>query len=239
MNKSKTEPPVIRKNDEFHNSKLFTFYSELPQFKFHVLPEKFNESPIRPAIMKVLREGIPSEEGLGKLRYALNAQEIKEQLSNNPSSDVKNVTYTNLYFHLKKMLEVEVIQIVAYVIERSHRIAFYGRSARLIFFNDPSKHLNLFKSRFEELTKLLTILDPKMDEKAFGRLSEQYYALEEEQIMKIAKWMADNEGVISKNRLNIDYIYKALKTILDFENTGNKSISEVMEQMKYHEREVE
>ena len=239
MKKSKTEPPIIRKNEEFLNSKLFTFYSELPQFKFHVLPEKFNESPIRPAIMKVLREGIPSEEGLGKSRYALNAQEIKEQLSNNPSQAVKDVTYTNLYFHLKKMLEVEVIQIVAYVIERNHRIAFYGRSARLIFFNDPSKHLNLFKSRFEELTKLLKILDPKMDEKAFGRLSEQYYALEEEQIMKIAKWMANNEGVISKNRLNIDHIYKALKTILDFGNAGNKSIGEVMEQLKYQEREFE
>ncbi len=96
----------------------------------------------------------------------------------------------------------------------------------------------MYELRFAELVKLLKILDPKTDDTIFGRLPEQYFAVEEEQNLKIAKWIAENEGVVSKNKLNINHIYKALKAILNFGNTGNKSIGEVIEQMKLPEREV-
>ncbi|MHA1444381.1 MAG: hypothetical protein ACTSR4_06490, partial [Candidatus Hodarchaeales archaeon] len=157
MKDNETEPPVIRKDDDFSQSVIFKFHSEIPKFKFFILPKQFNESPIRPAIMKVLREGIHSEESNKKPRYALNAQEIKERLSTFTSPEVKDVTYTNLYFHLKKLLEADVIQIIAYVIKRNPRIAFYGRTARLILHNDPSSELKKIKSNFKELTKLVKI----------------------------------------------------------------------------------
>ncbi len=182
--------------------------------------------------MKSLREGIHSEEGIEQSRYALSAQEIKNQLSTYSSPEVKNVTYTNLYFHLKKMLEVGVIQIVAYVIERNHKIAFYGRTARLIFHSDPSKHLQSYKLRFDELAKLIKILNPEIDNKILVRLPEQYRAIEDERSVKIAKWMAENEGIISKNRLNMDLIYKALNIIIKVSNIDDQSISDVTELLK-------
>ena len=227
MPEIRSEVPIIRKDDEFSHSKIFRFYSKLPEYKFLVLPKKFNESPIRPAIMTVLREGIYSKNGEEPIRYALTAQEIKEHIGRAPFPEVKNVTYTNLYFHLKKMLEAEVIQIVAYVIEGNHRIAFYGRTARLIFFNDPSSELKLYKSRFEELTRLIKLLDTEIDMQIFDNLPDQYYNDEETKARKIAKWMAKNEEVITGNGLNMDHIFKALMKIINSSNINEKAFKEV------------
>ena len=232
MKVKQPEPPIIRKNDDFSHSVIFRFHSEIPKYKFFILPKQFNDSPIRPAIMKVLREGIHSEEGSKKHRYALNAQEIKERLSTFTSSEVKDVTYTNLYFHLKKLLEAGVIQIIAYVIERNHRIAFYGRTARLILHGDPSSELKEIKSSFEELTKLIKILNPEFDTQLFDQLPEQLLADGEEKAIIIAKWMARNEEIITENELSFNLIFSALKKILFSGNIEDESLREVMKVLK-------
>ena len=229
MTDSEYEPPVIRKDSNFKHSRIYSFHSELPQFKFTTLPKQFNESPIRPSIMTILREGIFSKDSNDQLRYALSAQEIKELLSNSPLAEVKNVSYTNLYFHLKKMLEARVIQIVAYVVERNHRIAYYGRTAKLIFFSDPSTQLQNYKSSFEELANLLRILHPEIDTKIFDQYPAKYLADEEEKAVQIAKWMAKNEDVISKNGLNINQIYKAMKILIDYSDIKDEAIKEIVE----------
>ncbi len=236
MKDNEPEPPVIRKKDDFSHSVIFKFHSEIPKFKFFILPKQFNESPIRPAIMKVLREGIHSEAGIEQPRYALNAQEIKERLSTFTSPEVKDVTYTNLYFHLKKLLEAGVIQIIAYIIERNHRIAFYGRTARLILHGDPSSELKKIKSSFEELAKLVKILNPEIDTKIFEQLPEQYLADEDEKAIIIAKWMAMNDEIITENGLSFDEIFSALKKILKSGYIENESLRELMELLKLLKR---
>ena len=137
-------------------------------------------------------------------------------------------SYTNLYFHLKKMLEARVIQIVAYVVERNHRIAYYGRTAKLILFSDPSTQLKTYKSSFEELANLLRILHPEIETKIFDQYPEKYLADEEEKAMQIAKWMAKNEEVISKNGLDINQIFKAMKILIDDSNIEDQTIKEIM-----------
>ena len=221
------DPIVIRKDDDFIHSEIFTFYSKIPKFKFFKLPKNFNESPVRPAIMRVLREGIQSEDSNNKQRHALNAQEIKKELSTYPEPEIKNITYTNLYFHLKKLLEVNVIQIVAYVIEKNHRTAYYGRTARITLFGDTSSELKEYRLKFDELKKFLKVIDPQIDEKIFDQLPERIVEREDKKAKKIAKWMAENEKFIAENRLNVGYIFSALKSLTDSENIDNEVVKKI------------
>lgn len=101
---------------------------------------------------------------------------------------------------------------------------------------DPSSELKKIKSSFEELAKLVKILNPEIDTKIFEQLPEQYLADEDEKAIKIAKWMAMNDEIITENGLSFDEIFSALKKILKSGYIENESLRELMENLKLLKR---
>ncbi len=220
--------PIVRFDSSCSCPELYSFIQSIDKVKVLELPKGFNKSPIRPAIMKALREGI-EDENVKQRRYALNAREIKQELDKNKSlfdnlgqenqqiSEKKGtppeISYTNLYFHLNKLLEVGAIHIVVIAIERSHRIAYYGRAAHVILPRDPGTELAYYEEIFEEFGKLVRILKPEINIEEIKNIPKQYYQLKIERESSIAHWVADLAHIIREENLNLTTIFSAVKTI--------------------------
>ncbi|MFX0139284.1 MAG: hypothetical protein ACFFDN_36925 [Candidatus Hodarchaeota archaeon] len=216
---------VIRRNSCKMCPELYSFHKTIPKYKLISIPKGYDNPPVRPAIMQILRNGIIDEDDQGNSlpRYALNAREIKNQLEEYKDPDIKKISYTNLYFHLNKLLEFEAIQIVAMVIERSHRIAYYGRSAYIILKTDPEAELQKYQEMFSEIDKLLRILRPDIKIGDVETLSKRYYEFKSKRFGDLARWLAKYESIIRDENLDLNVLLMALN-LLDTLNPEYKEL---------------
>ncbi|MFX0185710.1 MAG: hypothetical protein ACFE95_21705 [Candidatus Hodarchaeota archaeon] len=216
---------VIRRDSGKTCPELYSFHEKIPKYKLIRIPKGFDDPPVRPAIMQILRKGIIDYDVQGKKlqRYALNAREIKKQLEEFTDPDIKKISYTNLYFHLNKLLELGAIQIVAMVIERSHRIAYYGRSAYIILKSDPEAELQLYQKMFTEIYKLIKVLRPDVKIGDINTLSKKFFEYKSRRYEDIGKWLANHESIIRDENLDLNILFKSL-SLLDTLNPEYKTL---------------
>jgi hypothetical protein len=229
--------PEIREDEK---DLLFTFYEKIEKVKVIEVPKGFNENPIRPAIMAILRVGI-KDITLNQTRYALNTLEIKDILetdnnliqklkekkltSKTRSSQTKkdkeeeSISYTNLYFHLSKLEEVSAIYKVANVIERSHKIAYYGRTAHIILPSSPSYELKHYKDIFNEFGKFVQVIESKIEIKNPELIAEKYYQLKSQRQQILAMILADYEQILLEKNIDMNKLFESFK-VLDSQYSG-------------------
>ncbi|MHA2226883.1 MAG: hypothetical protein ACXAC8_16840 [Candidatus Hodarchaeales archaeon] len=229
---NKESIPKISSPTDKPNSILYSFHENIDKVKMLKIPTGFNDSPMRPSIMKILLDGIKDEETKLK-RYALNAREIKQELDKNAiliqqlnlrkkKTEITEISYTNLYFHLNKLLEIGAIKTIAFVIEKSHRIAYYGRTSHVILLHTPEK-VQWFDEVFEEFGKITQIVLPNVKKEDIEKIKAEYLVLKSERQAKIANWVADREQMIRKEDANLIRIYEAL-TLFDRINPEYQAI---------------
>jgi hypothetical protein len=235
--------PRIR-ND---NKKLLvSFYEDVEKVRIIEVPKGFNKNPIRPAIMAILRNGFEDKD-LQQKRYALNALEIKDLLnedekllkrlkqlkkgeisdSQDEMNEKNEVSYTNLYFHLRKLEEVKAIKKVAYVIEKSHKIAYYGRTARFILPTDRDFEQQYYKETFGEFGKFMKLIETEDDLEDFYEVGEEYYKLKSQRAKNLTMILANHEQLLIKNQIDIDKLFSCLK-IIDMQSPEYNNILEAM-----------
>ncbi len=208
-------------------AEIYTFQNKIPKFKIINTTKEFQESPIKPAIMKALSEGVHDAQSQtqDQLRYALTAKEIKQKLESTDNPKVKKVSYTNLYFHLNKMEEAGIIKQIAKVIEKSHRITYYGRSAHVVLLNSPETEIEKITQSLTELFKLMKIINAEFPDIKVNILAEQFFQEKEELNSNLAKWIADNIDIIRNNNLDVSKIFKGLK----FSEVRNSKINKIFD----------
>ncbi|MFX0171748.1 MAG: winged helix-turn-helix domain-containing protein [Candidatus Hodarchaeota archaeon] len=205
--------------------KIYSFnIKDIPLIKYVGIPKQTYEShPIRAAIMRILLEGIT--EGRPNNRYALNVKEIKKLLKERKQTDI---SLTNLYFHTNKLLNAEFITVVETFKEKRHKIAYYGRSARIIVFYDPEHQVQKHQEKFFEFIKFVKLLNPNLRVTEFENLSEQYFELTEKHTKKLVYWLADYVELIDKENLDFIKIHEVLKVI----DTFNTEYASIMTKLK-------
>ncbi|MFX0185591.1 MAG: winged helix-turn-helix domain-containing protein [Candidatus Hodarchaeota archaeon] len=197
---------------------------DIPLIKYVGIPKQTYEShPIRAAIMRILLEGIT--EGRPNNRYALNVKEIKNLLKERKKIDI---SITNLYFHINKLLNAEFITVVETFKEKRHKIAYYGRSARIVIFYDPEYQVQKHQEKFSEFIKFVKLLNPNVSVAELENLSEQYFELTEKRAEKLVYWLAEYVELIDKENLDIIKIHDVLKLI----DTINPEYSSIITKLK-------
>lgn len=223
MQAQNEDPVVIRKEPGKINPELYSFYENLPAYKIINAPKSVTDPPVRIAIMSILREGIDDTDTQLR-RHALNAREIKQKLKEHENNEAKKISYTNLYFHLNKLQEIGAIQTVALVIEKSHRIAYYGRTARVIFKRDPEKESQEhFREMFAEFGKLVKILHPDTGIERINDLADKYYSHKRKRTADLIRWLASNEEIIRREGISFEIIDKVIN-IMDASDPEYRAI---------------
>jgi DNA-binding transcriptional ArsR family regulator len=192
---------------------LYEFWERLPPVTVLALPSNVMSShPARPAILRVLREGVLDrfeEEPVERARHALKAEEIRARLKDR---GVK-VSKTSLYFHLGVLEEHGLIKVVNKVLEGRHMVAYYGRTARGFIHRDPEENLEKYRRYFKEAGRLAKADRPGLDMGVVEELAEEYMGILQRRDAALADWMADNEELINENDVDFYSIFEFIKCL--------------------------
>jgi DNA-binding MarR family transcriptional regulator len=202
----------------------------MPLIQIHDVPSEIMESHrVRPAIMKILRAGIPDEKESGRLRHALNTKEIRRTLLDR---DGIKMSQHNLYFHLNKLEEIGYIKVVARLLEGRHKVAYYGRTARSILRRDTEESLEKYEKWFQEMGRLSKSKRPEFDMDRLEGLAEEYLGIMRRRDRAQGEWMASNEESIYEGGIDGYSIFGLLQVldVMDSEYIGFiKKIRELFE----------
>ncbi len=192
---------------------LYDFWDKLPPITLLSLSsEVLSSHPARPAIIRILREGIADhydEEPRERVRRALKADEIRALLK---EREVK-VSKTSLYFHLGVLEEHGLIKVVDKVLEGRHRVAYYGRTARGFIHRDPEENLEKYRRYFEAAGKLAKGKRPGLDPGVVEGLAEEYLKIKQRRDAALADWMVANEELINENEVDFYSVFEFIKSL--------------------------
>jgi DNA-binding transcriptional ArsR family regulator len=204
---------AVKEDEHGERETLYGFWERLPPVTVLALPSKVMSShPARPAILRVLREGVVDrfeEEPVGRERHALKAEEIRARLK---ERGVK-VSKTSLYFHLGVLEEHGLIKVVSKVLEGRHNVAYYGRTARGFIHRDPEENLEKYRRCFKEAGRLAKAGRPGLDLGVVEELAEEYMGILQRRDAALADWMAENEELIIENDADFYSIFEFVKCL--------------------------
>ncbi len=192
---------------------LYEFWERLPPVTLLALSSKVLSShPARPAILKILREGVVDrfdEEPVERVRHALKADEIRARLK---EEGIK-MSKTNLYFHLGVLEENDLVKVVAKVLEGRHKVAYYGRTARGIIHRDPEESLQDYRRRFMETGRLAKAKRPDLDLSVVEELAEEFLRIKQRRDAALTDWMARNEALMSEHGIDFYVVFEFMKSL--------------------------
>ena len=210
------DTPMKTGNKDEHGDErktLYEFWERLPPVTMLALSSKVMSShPARPAILRILREGVVDrfdEEPVERVRHALKADEIRARLK---EEGIK-MSKTNLYFHLEVLEENALIKVVAKMLEGRHRVAYYGRTARGIIHRDPEESLQNYRRRFMEAGRLAKAKRPELDLGVVEGLAEEYLSIKQRRDAALTDWMARNEALMSEHGIDFFVVFDFMKNL--------------------------
>jgi len=210
--------------EELNNRKLlFDFWRVVPTIRF--MDESFftiMNQEIRSEILDILREGILDDSILNnerrRRRYALNAQELQKFVGERLQ---REITLSNIYFHLQKLKEIDCVQELVSIREGKYNVAYFGRTAKL--FSSSIRDSEKIREKLNTLRKLfirlLPSLNPKIDKETIMNLFDEIYQyrLEREQLR--FAWLEKHAELLTDLEFDILIIDKFL-----MELDGKKNI---------------
>ena len=222
MSPTKSEKP---RNDR---DVLYDHWMSIPAVSFINIEKNIIENHIsRPAILRILRKGIKDPDTALR-RHALNVKEIKSSLA---ESGIK-MSITGLYFHLKVLLENNLIQVVATLPAKRHRIAYYGRISRHILMEDTEERVQKYERRFAGFAKFAKTVNPKMKLSGVKSLARQYVRLKRKRENAIVDFIEKYEEAIDREGIDPYVVYEFLKMIDVTNSDHSNMLSDIVSTFK-------
>lgn len=170
--------------------------------------EKVVMQNFRDAILVILRKGIEDDhtrENSLPRRHALSAPEIlpllKEKLGYEPR-------LSNIYFHVEKLEQANLVKKVAKRLEGRHYVTYYGRTCKLII-GGVEKESKTKKLAFaHEIFKLAEVLGVKINRQRLNELLEKIYQRSNELYQMEKEWMEKNHQAIVELDIGVFELYE-------------------------------
>jgi len=229
--------------DEFKERKiLFEFWKDVPTigFRDESLFSIMNQE-IRGEILDILREGILAdksafENGKARRRYALNAEELRDHISDRLKKQVK---LSNVYFHLQKLKEIDCIHELTSIREkrngREYNVTYFARTAKLFSHSiqDSDKIRNKLNALRDLFIRLLPSLNPKIDKETILNLFDEIYQyrLEREQLR--FTWLEKHADLLTDLEFDILIIDDFLMELDGSDSNGSRLYSQIADLLNY------
>jgi DNA-binding transcriptional ArsR family regulator len=191
----------------------------------------YRSHPSRPAILRILREGIIDE--INKIqkhqiaRHVLNTAEIQNLLSK--KENIK-ISRTNLYFHLNTLESLGLIKVVTTILEGPHRrnkTKYYGRVARNLFVGSQEESLSKYNRRVQEFSKLAGLLDIELPEN-YPDLASNLVKRDQKIYQESAKCLIKHEKLIYEENIDMSELFEFIKMILKIDPQYCEDLSDIV-----------
>ncbi|MFX0205229.1 MAG: hypothetical protein ACFFDT_04535 [Candidatus Hodarchaeota archaeon] len=204
-------------------AKILNQWQEIPSILEIEDPgEKIRKQKLRSEILTILREGIKEyDKQLEKvvIRHVYTAKEMQEILERRLS---KRPSLSNIYFHLEKLQESELIKVVASIKERRHVTQYYGRTAKLFLYKQKESDINLKNNElfFLKLDELLKKFNPDRSTEINEQLIFNIRKAKERSSRRIRSWIQENEEILNELNIDLPKIYNLLTRIDILDSEG-------------------
>jgi DNA-binding transcriptional ArsR family regulator len=215
---------------------LYDYWDKIPAMKFFdVGKEYYSAHPSRPAILRILKEGLIDDNlnahSTPIIRHALNTIEIQRLL--NERKEIK-ISRTNLYFHLNTLEKIGLIKVVTMLLEGPHKrnkTKYYGRVARNLFIGSLEISIKKYEGMFLEFRKLANCLNIELPHN-YSELPKYIVEMNQNIYQSLAKWLIKNEELIIRENLEMSELFDFFKFIIRINQvyfTDLRDISETLQ----------
>lgn len=196
---------------------LYTYWETIPLTKkIDFLTNKMGSQPVRKFLLSYIRQGKEDEYSKTnniRKRHAFTAHELytayKEEMTDQQDN---KFTVQNIHFHLKKLLEADLVYVVASIVEGNHRVKYYGRTAKMTVVQDVEElYKQEQKIAIDTFTKLLTKLNPNVSEDKIIRLLNKTFEAKIN-LMKniIFPWLEEYYDLTYDSNVDLNYLSEYL-----------------------------
>jgi hypothetical protein len=216
---------------------LFDFWKDIPTIQ--LMEESFftiMNQEVRSAILDILREGILDdvflrEDGKKRRRYALNAQELQKHVEKRLD---REITISNIYFHLQKLKEIDCIQELVSIREGKYNVAYFSRTAKLFSssIKESSKAGDIEAVR-KFIIQLLPSVNPTIQKETIMNLFDEIYQYRLERGKRRIEWLEKHAELITDLEFDILIIDKFLMTLDGSDPEGSRLYSQISDIMGY------
>ena len=166
---------------------------------------ELDRQPIRDAIIKVLREGLP--EG-NKKRHVLSLKELLPLVNNylgkdesQLESDKMPLKLTSLYYHRDKLIEDQLLVEVAKFLEGKRYVSYYGRTAKAYIGKGSEKEIIIKTTSF--IRETIMTVNPEANylelDSLLSELENKLTSMDD----FMETWIKKNEIQLIKNDIDI------------------------------------
>ncbi len=224
--------------EEYKDRKiLFEFWKDVPTigFRDESLFTIMNQE-IRGEILDILREGVPDdktfENGKVRRRYALNAQELQNHVSDRLKKQVK---LSNVYFHLQKLKEIDCVQELTSIREGKYNVAYFARTAKLFSHSiqDSEEIRNKLTALKDLFIRLLPSINPKADKETILNLFDEIYQYQLKREHLRFAWLEKYADFLTDLEFDILIIDEFLKELDGSDSDGSRIYSQIADLLKY------
>lgn len=216
---------------------LFDFWKDVPTIR--LMDESFfaiMNQEVRSVILDILREGILddiflNEDGKKRRRYALNAQEIQKHIEKRLD---REITISNVYFHLQKLKEIDCIQELVSIREGKYNVAYFSRTAKLFSssIKESAKAGDIEAVR-KFIIQLLPSVNPTIQKETVMNLFDEIYQYRLERGKRRFEWLEKHAELITDLEFDILIIDKFLMGLDGSDPEGSRLYSQISDIIGY------
>jgi len=213
----------MSKKEQEKKELLYSYWEKLPLVVSIDIPsEEVLTHDVKSIILYTIRKGKEEKwiDGSKRIRYAFSAKEILDMANKKLDEKMK---LQSMYFHLQKMQEFGLIEVVTTLHEGRHNIAYFGRTARGFLF-ESKKERTKYDDYFTEAGRFAKALNPKVSEEQFKDFLKKFKSINSESDKLMKQWLEDRADFINENNIDSATMYSFLRRIY----YHNKEMTDLM-----------
>ncbi|MCE7734156.1 MAG: helix-turn-helix transcriptional regulator [Candidatus Heimdallarchaeota archaeon] len=220
-------------------AKFFDFWIDLPISK-RIDSDSYStilHSSVRSLIISMLAQGISEIHPVNQTnqkRRALSAKEIGNILSTQYQIDVKKA---NLYFHLQKLEDVNLIHVVDTTRKGKRFTSYYGRTARIFLSDDDLKMIKYKIFDDENFSQLIHSLNEDLTSTEVEKALSNLHTLNEFKMSVFEDWVQTYQDHMKGLDLELYELFKIFSIINRFTPQIDKALRNLA-QLLYYDEEI-
>ncbi|NHJ87992.1 MAG: hypothetical protein FK734_21185 [Asgard group archaeon] len=216
----------IKQKEQEKRELLFTYWDTLPMvIKIDIPSEEILTHEVRNLILHFIRKGKEEVwfDDTKHIRHAFSAKELLDMANEKLDEEMK---LQSLYFHLQKMQEFGLLDVISTLHEGRHNIAYFGRTSRGFNFQSK-KDKTKYDDYFAEGGKFAQALNPAISKDRFKEFLLEFKAINNESEKRVIEWLEEREQFINENNIDSATMFSFLNRI----NYHNEKMTNLMKEI--------
>ncbi|MCE7744626.1 MAG: hypothetical protein GPJ52_05770 [Candidatus Heimdallarchaeota archaeon] len=205
---------------------LYSYWEKLPLVVSIDIPsEEVLTHEVRTLIIYSIRKGKEEKwiNGTKRIRHSFSAKELLDMANKKLEEKMK---LQSMYFHIQKLQDFGLLDVVATLHEGRHNVAYFGRTARGFLF-ESKKDKTKYNNYFAEAGRFAKALNPKVSEDQFKDFLKEFNSINVESDKQLKQWLEERAEFINENNIDSATMYSFLRRI----NYHNRKMTVLMEKV--------